>query len=60
MRQAEKFQARKTYKCQRCGQDIKPGQFYYKRRERGRVHNRMTYWDIPWHANPAECIPKPQ
>ena len=55
MRQAEQQVARKEYKCQRCHGKIKKGQEYKKKNQSGRVHNRMTYWNITWHANKEDC-----
>lgn len=54
---AEVYTARKEYKCQHCKGIIKPGQRYWKRKESGKVHNRMTYWFIPWHYDHSECEP---
>lgn len=47
--------ARKVYKCGKCKGEIKIGQLYYKRRESGRVYNRMTHWNLEWHANSEDC-----
>jgi len=54
---SEMFTARKEYKCQHCGGKITLGQSYYKRRQGGKVYNRMTYWNITWHANHNDCQP---
>ncbi len=55
MRGAERQIAAKEYRCGKCRGEIQVGQLYYKRREGGKVHNRMTYWNLTWHAIAADC-----